>query len=306
MQGKSFTAARVDARQPQTPSRKPTSPRDRFPASDAAKPLGAVCFTALVSLMFPRPHSGHSLNGSAAAGAAGVNTQEAPAQARFAAILASRGGDPMAWEPSPPVDLDVLVAAVGRDVVGTFPALDMRKVDMRAYNAGRPVHDRRELILYRLLAPLPATAWSGSSSSSSSDDTSGGGGSGSSSIGGGANAHVLVHAYAADRNGLLTAANHLHGGMADRTASLSYSFVMHANADEAVMTTSASAGGDDRNGHGHGGWWLLEMSFPRAGAGRAVVTSKIWSPEGVHVATEYQDGVCTAPKGGTGGGKGRL
>ena len=40
-----------------------------------------------------------------------------------------------------------------------------------------------------------------------------------------------------------------------------------------------------------GGWWVQEAIFPRVEAGRAIIMSKIWSPEGIHVATEYQDGI---------------
>jgi hypothetical protein len=148
------------------------------------------------------------------------------------------------------------VELVGDGVVGSFPIVDMRKVDASAYNAGRPLHERRELILYRLLAPLPAE-------------------------GSDANAHVLVHAFEADRNGLLMLGNHLgFGWKFGRAASLSYSFVVHVNVEEAVMHYE-----DPR-------WWVQEVCFPRAAAGRGIIMSKIWSPDGVHVATEYQDGLC--------------
>ena len=145
-----------------------------------------------------------------------------------------------------------MVELAGASQPGRFPVAVMHKVDMTAYNAGRPVHDRRELLLYRLRAPLP------------SDD---------------ANAHVAAHAYVADRNGLLMAGNHIGFGHAfGRAASLSYSFVMHVAAEGAVMREEE-------------GWWIQEVWFPRAAAGRGIVESKIWSPKGVHVATEYQDGL---------------
>jgi len=57
----------------------------------------------------------------------------------------------------------------------------MRKVDMSSWNAGRPYDERRELILYRLLAPLPTQNADGTSN------------------GWGANSHLLVHAYESDR-----------------------------------------------------------------------------------------------------------
>lgn len=182
---------------------------------------------------------------------------EPPSQQRFASILSSR--PPETWPPAPPLDIDLVVKLVGPDIVGTFPAVDMKKVDMAAFNKGKPLHEQRELILYRLLKPLP------------SDGTDGWD----------ANAHICAHAYTIDRNGLLMMGNLL--GMGDafgRAASLSYSIVVHVNAEEAVME------GD--------GWWIQEASFPRVGAGRGLIVSKVWSPEGLHVATEYQDGLCQA------------
>jgi acyl-CoA thioesterase len=141
----------------------------------------------------------------------------------------------------------------------------MRKVDMTGFNAGRSPSQRRELLLYRLLAPLPR------------DD---------------ANSHVLVHAFEADRNGLLMAGNNLGMGRNLGTAaSLSYSFYVHVNPDLAVMESSDVE---------DAGWWIQEVSFPRAGAGRATLMSKIWSPRGIHVATGYQDGVLRPAAGAKG------
>jgi hypothetical protein len=159
-------------------------------------------------------------------------------------------------------------------VVGTFPIVDMKKVDMTAFNEGKPLHERRELILYRLLHPLPV----GSPVKEGDDD---------SSAVWDANSHVLVHAYEADRNGLLMVLNNLgFGATYGRVASLSYSFVMHVGAAEAVMDVQYGGGGERTDG-----WWVQEVRFPRAAAGRAIVMSLIWSPAGLHVATGYQDGI---------------
>ncbi|KAH8898972.1 Thioesterase/thiol ester dehydrase-isomerase [Thozetella sp. PMI_491] len=212
--------------------------------------MGAPCFHAVCSFKLPEPHS-H-----------GVTEQEESVQKRFADILASR--KPQDWPPAPPVDVDAIVRLVGADMVGTFPIVDMKKVDMTEYNRGRPLPDRRELLLYRLLAPLPADGTDGWD----------------------ANAHVLVHAYEADRNGLLMMGNHVgFGDKFGRAASLSYSFVVHTGAEEAVMRF------EEQDDHG-GGWWVQEASFPRVSNGRGTIVSKIWSPRGLHVATEYQDGLC--------------
>ncbi|KAK4237617.1 thioesterase-like superfamily-domain-containing protein [Achaetomium macrosporum] len=238
---RAFSTLSVTAHQPSQPSTNPQG--DHFPPDDASLPLSPPCFTAICSLKLPEPDS------------VGVSMQDDPPQKRFAAILSSR--KPEDWPPSPPVDITGTVELAGPDQPGRFPVATMRKVDMAAYNAGRPVHERRELILYKLRRPLPCSAdgpWD-------------------------ANAHVVAHAYVADRNGLLMAGNHLGFGYSlARAASLSYTFVVHVNAEQAVMRDED-------------GWWVQEAWFPRAAAGRGVVESKIWSPKGVHVATEYQDGL---------------
>ncbi|KAK0704010.1 thioesterase-like superfamily-domain-containing protein [Lasiosphaeria miniovina] len=240
---RSLSTLSVTTRQPSEPSTNPSG--DNFPLADALLPLGDPCFTAVCSFKLPEEHS------------AGVDMQDDAPQKRFASILASR--QPQDWLPVPPVDVTGMVAMAGNNIVGAFPVVDMKKVDMKGFNAGKPAHERRELILYRLLLPLPSD--------------------GSGSQGWNANAHVLVHAFAADRNGLLMGGNHVGFGWSlDRAASLSNSFVMHVNADCAVMRAED-------------GWWVQEFSFPRAAAGRITVMSKIWSPRGVHVATEFQDGM---------------
>ncbi len=272
--GRSFLTARVEARQPLKPSSQAVpgeldAPGKLFPLGDViGQPLGFVCFTAIVSFASPRPHS------------LGCNTQEPPVQERFAPILRTR--PPAAWDPSPPVDIDVLIFAIDRrDIVGSFPLVDMKKVDMTAYNAGRPMHERRELILYRLIMPMPEPKQVSSPFASVAALTAAD------------NAHVIVHAYAADRNGLLMIANHLEFPMNEKVASLSNSFVLHCNVDEARMTYRPESETDNDLGS----WWVQEACFPRTGAGRSVIINKIWSPSGVHVATEYQDGLCIAKSG---------
>jgi hypothetical protein len=241
----------VNAHQPLTPSNNPA--QDHFPVADAILPPGPTCFTAIASF---KAAERHTAGGT-------ITVSEPPPQERFASVLSSR--PPEKWPPSPPVDIDMVTEAVGTDIVGTFPIVDMKKVDMTSYNKGKPLYEQRELILYRLLTPLP------------SDGTDGWD----------ANAHICAHAYTIDRNGLLMLGNLLGLGHAfGRVASLSYSLVVHVNAEEAVMT------GD--------GWWIQEACFPRAGAGRGVIMSKVWSPQGLHVATEYQDGLCQALEGNGG------
>lgn len=136
--------------------------------------------------------------------------------------------------------------------------VDTRKVDMSAYNKDKPPHERREISLYRLVKPLPVP-------------TDG-------------NDSVLVHAFSADRNGLLMVGNHNGlGHKFGKAATISNTFVVHENVETAAMKYGE---GDEE-----GIWWVQEYSFPRTARGRGIVVNKIWSPQGVHVATEYQDGV---------------
>jgi len=238
------------AHQPAQPS---TNPQARvshggfFPPEDASLPALPTCYASICSFKSAESHS------------KGASIQDEPAQKRYASILASR--KPQDWPPSPIVDIDGLMEVEGADQVGVFPVVDMKKVDMREFNKDKPVYERVELILYRLIKPLPSDGTDGYD----------------------ANAHIVAHAFTVDRNGLLMGANHLGFGWSlGKAASLSYSLVMHVNAEECVMRD-----GEDQ-------WWIQEATFPRAGAGRGIVMSRIWSPDGVHVATEYQDGLIRA------------
>ncbi|KAM4062668.1 thioesterase-like superfamily protein [Hirsutella rhossiliensis] len=231
--GRSFAACQVNARQPKQPSEKPSGP---FPASDADLGLNGICFSCITT--FKRSRST-------------PDEVQAPrsAQQRYADILSSRA--PAQWAVSPQIDLDVVKQLFPNGGAGAFPILAMHKVGMEAYNAGKPAAERRELICYRLLKPLPK------------EDV---------------NAHIVCHAFEADRNGLLMIANHLgYGHSLGKAASLTYSFYVHVNPEEAVMD------GD--------GWWLQEIGWPRVSAGRCMMESKLWSPEGKHVASGYQDGI---------------
>jgi hypothetical protein len=51
-------------------------------------------------------------------------------------------GGMAALPPSPPMDINMVTALVGTDIVGSFPAVEMRKVDMRGYNTDRPLSER--------------------------------------------------------------------------------------------------------------------------------------------------------------------
>ncbi|KAI1426632.1 thioesterase-like superfamily-domain-containing protein [Xylaria sp. FL1777] len=272
----SFPNFLVTVRQPTLPSTNPEG--DYYPKEDADLPLGPVCFSAMISF---RRNVMSSLS-----------MQELSPQVRFAEILNSRG--PAEWDPAPIADIEGILSTLpgARQAAGMFPGLELRKVDMRAYNTDRPVHERRELILHRLLAPLPATAGDEKVKNDQDEDNN--------CAIDGPNAHICAHAFAVDRNGLLMIGNHIAklklGHEVSSAASLSYSFVVHVGAKDAVMTYD----------EGHGQWWVQEACFPRVQAGRGIVHSKIWSPQGVHVATMYQDGIIRMKSKGDDEGKGKL
>ncbi|KAM0200829.1 hypothetical protein ACHAPI_002495 [Fusarium lateritium] len=229
---RSFSTRLVQARQSAQPSSNPTGP---FPKLDAQAPLGSPCLTNIITFKRPVPSSDE--------------VQGVPPQERFREILSLRKPDQ--WDPCPQADVDALKAKFPNEGHGAFPILDMYKVDMSTFNADKPIPDRRELIYYRLLKPLPK------------ED---------------ANSHVLCHAFEADRNSLFMLGNHLgYGHDLGIAASLSYSFYVHVNAEEAVMEGSE--------------WWIQEVSWPRFSAGRGAMESLIWSPQGKHIATGYQDGI---------------
>ncbi|KAF4591389.1 acyl-CoA thioesterase [Ophiocordyceps camponoti-floridani] len=237
--GKSFATMLVNSRQPKQPSEKPQCP---FPTPDAHVALDQVCFSCITTLKRRVPTV--------------IDLQQSPSvQERFADILTSMTPDQ--WQPSPQLDMDAVNDLFKDAGLGDFPVLEMRKVDMKAFNHGKPVFERVELIYYRPLERLPP---------------------------GDVNVHIVCHAYGADRNGLLMLANHIELGQnIKRIASLSFSFYVHVNAEEALMD-------DD-------GWWLQEVRWPRVSANRCMMESKLWSPGGKHVATAYQDGIVAPIEG---------
>lgn len=177
-------------------------------------------------------------------------------QQRYASILSLKAPDE--WPPSPQADVDIVTKLFPDAGHGQFPMLDMYKVDMQDFNAPLPISERRQIVYYRLHKPLPE------------DDT---------------NAHIVTHAYESDRNGLIMLGNHLgYGFNMGLAASLSFSFYVHVNAEEAVMR------GD--------GWWIQEVYWPRVSAGRAMMETRTWSPEGKLIASGYQDGIIMPGKSG--------
>nr|POF18616.1 acyl-coenzyme a thioesterase 8 [Quercus suber] len=140
-----------------------------------------------------------------------------------------------------------------------LPGLDMPKVDMRDYNAMRHPLERRQLTFYRTIGPLPSPPSS-------------------------PNLHLCAHLYASDRNSLFHVVNLFD--VADRwtaMGSLSLHVVFHAPL--AALLFRASTPPQDA------GWFVKEDSSDRISGGTGLCHSKLYAPDGTHVATCLQDGL---------------
>ncbi|KAG5925635.1 hypothetical protein E4U42_004109 [Claviceps africana] len=235
---RTFFGRRIDVRQPAQPSSDREGP---FPESDAELPLKEICYSCIKT--FKRPTEN-------------IDDVQSPesAQKRYADLLSQRAPDQ--WEHAPQFDVDINNALFPGAGHGAFPVLDIYKVDMSRWNEGKEVPDRRQLLLYRPISPIPRNDING---------------------------HIACHAFETDRNSLTMIANHMGYGMnMGVAATLSCCFFVHTNPEDAVME------GD--------GWWIQEINWPRVVAGRAMMESRIWSPQGKHVASAFQDGLVKPAK----------
>lgn len=151
-----------------------------------------------------------------------------------------------------------------------FPGLEARKVDMTPYNDQRHPLDKRQLILYRTLGDLPQDP----------------------------NMHLCAHLYASDRNSLFIVANHFDvGDIYTQMGSLAHSVTFHSGMKELMLGASASTGSplDDQSGK----WFCKEDWSDRLAAGRGLFHSKVWAPDGTHVASILQDGMIRVTKKST-------
>ena len=216
-------------------------PRSRMvpsPYPDLSNPVLDPIFTCTTT--FKRP-------------AHGLDNMQAPISPfhTFKDLLSSR--NPEDWREAPYVDVDILKKVFGPQGNLDFPVLDMRLVDTDEINVGKSMSERRRLIYYRLIKPLPK------------EDING---------------HILCHAYSHDRNGLIMLGNDVgYGFRLKSVASLSWTFFLHVNGEDAVLDFE------------EGGWWLQESQWPKLAVGKGMMEVRTWSPRGEHVATTYQDGV---------------
>jgi len=148
-----------------------------------------------------------------------------------------RGRDPSSWETLPRVDTPWYYRHIKQHgQPNDFPGLEIRKVDMRPYNANKSPQEYRQLHYYTPLGAIPPTAY---------------------------NLHACAHLYASDRNSVFVVTNATRtGDNIKAMGSLSHSVIFHVNGEDLVMR--------------EGEWWCQESWTPRSGAGRGMVESRIW------------------------------
>lgn len=138
-----------------------------------------------------------------------------------------------------------------------FPGLTMRKVEMNGYNKTRSPLQKRQLQYYKPLGSLPPV-----------EDNP--------------NMHACAHLYASDRNSISLVPNLL--GLGDdysQIGSLSHSVIFHVGKSQLNFQSR----------EGKQQWFIQEAWVSRVREGRGVHNSRIWSEDGVHIATTLQDGL---------------
>ena len=170
-----------------------------------------------------------------------------------------------------------------------FPGVEIRKVEMGAYNEdvmkgkGKVrAEEYKQLHLYTAIGKIEK------------EDL---------------NLAACAHLYASDRNSLFIIRNAVPGWEEDEfasMASLSHTVVFHVDGDELRFEDEwrdRSERGDGRGGGKEAGyeafggrredrkWFCQEAWTGRSGGGRGMHESRIWSPGGVLVATTLQEGV---------------
>ena len=134
-----------------------------------------------------------------------------------------------------------------------FPGLQSHKAAMGPYNEHRHPLDRRQLIFYRTRGEMP-------------DDP---------------NLHACAHLYASDRNSLFIVANHLNvGDKYTQMGSLAHTVVFHTPIKDLLFDAD-----------GKGKFFTKEDWTTRAAGGRGMFHSRVFAPDGTHVATLMQEGM---------------
>ena len=183
---------------------------------------------------------------------------------------ALQGKWPQDFEETPGVDIpwfwDLRKRTGNND---EFPGLQYKKADMEAYNKRRHPLDRRQLMFYRALGPLPPDP----------------------------NMHICAHLYASDRNGLYIIANHLDAGdLYTSMGSLVHMTIIHSPMKDLWFGPSQDLKYPMDDSSEDGRWFAKEDWTTRASPGRVVAHSRLWSADGTHVATLMQDGMVRLSK----------
>jgi acyl-CoA thioesterase len=143
-----------------------------------------------------------------------------------------------------------------------FPGAEIRKVDMTRYNERiNRADEYRQLHFYCIVG----------------------------NAGPDLNLHACAHLYASDRNSMYLIPNAVkewgQPGMVSMS-SLSHTVVFHTGGEGLRWKEE-----EEEEEHGEKGYFCQEAWTSRSGGNRAVHESRIWSREGLLVATTLQDGV---------------
>ncbi|GIJ83827.1 hypothetical protein Asppvi_002657 [Aspergillus pseudoviridinutans] len=243
-----------------------------------ARQDGKICFSCLCS--FKRLEGEQTFH-----------HQPAPAQERFKSLLA--GKKPEDHLPSPSADADWWIEQVQRGHITEpeFPGLDVWKVDMTSYNATEEVkqspENYRQLTLYALKgSPQDQDVALSKEDLKDRENT-----------GEFDNLYACAHMYASDKNSLFLIPRALGHKTWSAMASLTLTVVFHHHG-EALRMIDWDAG-QEEDGKGLPRKWFIQEGWtPTSGENRAIHESYLWSPQGVLLATSYQDSLLRLNKQG--------
>lgn len=126
--------------------------------------------------------------------------------------------------------------AAKQNITYNFPGLEMRRVDMSAFNKSKYPSNYRQLSYYRCIGEMPPADY---------------------------NLHACTHLHASGRNSVFVISNAVgYGDEVGSMASLYHSVVFHASSKELAVKDEE--------------WWCQEAWTPRSEGGRGIYESQIW------------------------------
>jgi acyl-CoA thioesterase II len=206
--------------------------------------------------------------------------QPTSAQERFDSILSAKR--PEDQEISPSVDADWWIDNVrqGNITEPEFPGLDVRKVDMQAYNHAEEIKQHperyRQLTQYRLKGspdedPNATLKQIQEREAAGKYD----------------NLYACAHMYASDKNSLLLIPRALGIKHWTEMASLTLTVILHRHAEPMRMIDWEMVTEGDNELPKK--WFVQEGWTPQAAENRAVHESHLWSRDGILLGTSLQD-----------------